>query len=63
MKEIDPIFAESQNILKKQFIEINDLSTTEGNQYEYGPRHLLHVSSIKKTTCEVIFVSMLFQDK
>ena len=37
MKEIDQICVESQNILKKQFIEMNDLSTTEGNQYQTKP--------------------------
>ena len=63
MKETDPIFAESRNILKKQFIEMNDLSTTEGNQYETKPKALIAYVINKKATCEVIFVSMLFQDK
>ena len=64
MKETDQICVESQNILKKQFIEMNDLSTTEGNHIKQSPWHLMNVLSMKKkTTCEVIFMSLLFQDR
>ena len=60
MKEIDPIFAESQNILKKQFIEINDLSTTEVNQYETKPQALIACVINKKNNLRSHFCIYAF---